>query len=96
LTMSLSSCMTLLDNNGYRGALSPKPLFLDGIPDGEDDYSLGFRDGCYNFIGQNGYGFSRMYDRYANTSLIESKLYQQGYRHGDRHCGTYVNKGIIL
>jgi len=94
----LSGCVTLLDKEGHEGAFSPTPLFLKDLPQGEDNYSMGFRDGCYNFIGQNGYGLARMYDRSINPDdeLLVDKLYQQGYRHGDRYCGVYVNKKIIL
>lgn len=93
----LSSCVTLLDDEGHEGSFSPRPLFLKNIPQDESNYSMGFRDGCYNFIGQNGYGLHREYDRPPRSdSLLTDRLYQEGYSHGDRYCGVYVNKGIIL
>jgi hypothetical protein len=94
----LNSCVTLLDDEGHEGSFSPKPLFLKNLPQDESPYSMGFRDGCHNFIGQNGFGIMRMYDRPPNPddSLITNALYQQGYKQGDRYCGVYVNRGIIL
>jgi hypothetical protein len=94
----LSACVTLVDDEGHEGSFSPRPMFMKGLPQDESPYSMGFRDGCYNFIGQNGYGAMREYDRPPNpdNNLIINPLYQQGYKQGDRYCGVYVNKGIIL
>ena len=98
LIFSLNACVTLLDEFGHPGSFSPKPLFLRNIPQDESNYSTGFRDGCYNIIGQTGYGMSRYYDRPANPyhELLDDPLYHKGYRSGDRHCSVYVNKSIIL
>lgn len=95
---ALSGCVTLTDDEGHEGAFSPTPLFLRNLPQTEDAYSVGFRDGCYNFIGQNGYGLQRLYDRPANpdNGFLTNPLYQEGYSHGDRYCGVYVNRDIIL
>ncbi|MCE3232154.1 MAG: hypothetical protein K0R98_411 [Rickettsiaceae bacterium] len=94
--LGLNSCVTLLDDEGHEGAFSPRPMFLKNIPQDESNYSMGFRDGCYNYIGQNGFGLNREYDRPVRPELITDSLYQQGYKQGDRYCGVYVNKGIIL
>jgi len=98
LIILLPSCVTLTDDNGRPGFMSPNTLFLRNLPQGDDNYSMGFRDGCYNFMGQNGFGLLRMYDRplRVEDNLLTDNLYQQGYRHGDRYCGVYVHKGIIL
>ena len=99
ILLVLSSCaFTLLDADSRSGSFSPKPLFLKNIPQDDSNFSLGFRDGCYNFIGQVGDGFNRYYDRPArdDDGLLEDDFYQQGYSYGDRYCSVYVNKGIIL
>jgi hypothetical protein len=99
LLLALGGCaVTLLDPDGNPGAFSPKPLFLKNLPQDDSNYSKGFRDGCYNFIGQTGDGFNRYYDRPARVddNLLEDDLYQQGYSYGDRYCSVYVNNGIIL
>jgi len=97
LTILLNACAISLDEYGRPGRMFyPKPLFLSNLPQGDDKYSQGFRDGCYNFIGQNGYGMARLYDRPINPIYITDDLYQEGYRHGDRYCGIYINKNIIL
>lgn len=98
LSVVLSSCVTLLDDAGRPGSFSPKPMFLNNLPQGDDNYSLGFRDGCYNFVGQSGFGLSRVYDRpiSVDSGRLYDTFYQQGYRHGDRYCSVFVNRGIIL
>ena len=98
LILPLSACITLLDEGAKPGLFSPKPLFLRNLPQGEDRYSIGFRDGCYNIMGQTGFGLIRMYDRpiNPNKNFITNEQYQQGFRQGDRYCGVYVHKGIIL
>ena len=89
---------TTLGPNGKLGFTSPNYLFLRNLPQGDDAYSVGFREGCYNFIGQVGYGMARFYDAAPSNdpAMITDKLYKMGYMHGDRHCVVYANKGIIL
>lgn len=94
--IGLAGCGPYLDGQGYPTMFSPKPLYMRGLPQGSDGYSLGFREGCYHFIGQTGNGFQRFYDRAPDPSRLDDELYRQGYRDGDRYCGVYVNKGIIL
>lgn len=95
----LPACgVTLTDDLGKQGVFSPNPLFLGNIPQQDDHFSLGFRDGCYNFVGQNGRGLHRMYDRapVISEEAYDNALYIEGYKHGDRYCGVFVNKDIIL
>lgn len=95
--LTLSSCMNPIDSAGNLSVFAPKPIFLRNLPQGNDSYSVGFRQGCYNMIGQTGQGMMRMYDSpYDAVDYLNDDLYNQGYKHGDRHCGTYVNRGIIL
>lgn len=86
----------MLDDNANPGAFSPKPLFLSNLPQGDDSYSIGFRSGCYNFLGQVGYGLNRMYDVSYDATYIGDRLYNQGYKNGDRYCSVFVNRDIIL
>lgn len=71
---------------------------LGSLPQGNDNFSLGFRHGCYNAFIQAGYGFSRLLDyKYnKNTDLINNLEYNDGYNNGDRHCSVFVNRDIIL
>lgn len=107
--MKLSSCITLLvlgitltscsayrnkdDQNVY---LAPTPPLLRGLPQGDDAFSKGFREGCYHTVGQAGYGLQRFYDRPQDPELVTDVIYTQGYTEGDRFCGVYVNNNIIL
>lgn len=93
-----SGCVSLVGETGKRGFASPGYLFLRNLPQGDDSYSVGFRQGCYNFIGQVGFGMSRLYETLPSNdpSLLNDQLYKQGYMHGDRHCVVYANKNIIL
>lgn len=91
-----TACVTTIDGNSYPGSFSPKAMFLK-LPQGDDSYSIGFRDGCYNFIGQNGFGLQRMYDKPIREDVeMTDEMYFSGYRDGDRYCGVYVNKHIVL
>lgn len=93
-TTSLTACVNMQD--GAINGLVPKPLLLRNLPKGDDPFSMGFRHGCYNFMGQNGYGLSRLYDAPPDPELFNNPLYREAYSHGDRYCGVYVNRSIIL
>lgn len=94
---AMTACGPLIgENTGPYGMFSPKPMLMRGLPQGDDAFSKGFRDGCYNFMGQNGYGLLRIYDIPPAPEYVNNKLYKLGYIRGDRHCGVYVNKGITL
>jgi hypothetical protein len=95
--LSLVGCFQDIDANGNPGFLTPRPMFLSNLPRGDDSFSIGFREGCYNFIGQTGYGIMRMFDKPENAEIHQGdKLYLEGYRNGDRYCSVYVNKNMDL
>ena len=96
LLVLLSACGSTIGENGPKGLMSPMPMLLRGLPQGNDNFSLGFREGCYNFIGQNGYGLNRIYDAPVNPEHITDSQYREGYKHGARYCGVYINKSIYL
>lgn len=94
---TLTGCDTIAAN-GKPGFSSPRALFLSNLPQGDDNYSQGFRDGCYNFIGVNGFGMQRIFTKSPRVAdeLYMDALYRRGYTDGDRYCGVYVNHDIIL
>jgi hypothetical protein len=93
----LGGCFQDVSGNAKAGIFTPNPPFLKNLPQGDDSFSLGFREGCYNAIGQEGYGMMRMFDKPVNYDMASTeKLYVDGYRHGDRYCSAYVNKDMIL
>lgn len=92
----LSGCQAI-QRNSYSGGITPDPVFLRGLPQGQDSFSRGFRDGCYQFIGNAGYGMHRLFpDAAPAADMIDDKLYHTGYSHGDRYCSVYVMKETIL
>lgn len=92
----LSSCGSAIGERGPLGIASPMPLFMRGLPQGSDAFSTGFREGCYHFVGQNGYGLQRVYDYSVEPEYLTNKQYRLGYKHGSRYCGVYINKEIFL
>ena len=95
--ITLSGCFQDISSAAQPGLFTPRPMFLSNLPKGTDSFSVGFRQGCYNFIGQNGYGLMRMFDSPVDPNVDHNdNLYWEGYRHGDRYCGVYVNKDIDL
>ncbi len=93
----ITSCATTAEN-GKASALAPQPLYLAGVPSSDDNYSQGYRDGCYNAFGNNGFGLIRLHNNYPRTSddLYMNSMYRRGYKDGDRQCSVYVNNEVIL
>ena len=73
-------------NWGFR----PRPYMARGLPDGDDDYSYGFRDGCKSVLSSVGEGGVRsiksVYDGWLLTS---NSFYASGFVDGEEHC-TYI------
>lgn len=92
----LNSCSYIDENSEF--AYFTQPYLLRNLPRGDDYFSTGFRDGCYNSVGQNSFGMLRIYDHPFNPdiSYIKSPLYKDGYKQGGRYCSAYVNKSTIL
>jgi hypothetical protein len=96
MSLSLSACMNMWGERSRYGFLAPTPTWMRGLPQGSDSFSTGFRDGCYNMLGQSGYGMMRVYDAPPEPLATYDRLYANGYMHGDRYCSTYVFKATIL
>lgn len=95
-TISLSGCGGLTGEATPFGFASPMPPYLRGLPQGDDPFSVGFRDGCYNMLGAVGYGAMRFYDAPRNPEMITHPNYRDGYEHGDSYCLTFANKSVFL
>lgn len=96
ITISTSACSTFDISTDNFSMLSPKPFLMRNIPDGKDSYSQGFRDACYIYLGNHGFGIHRFYTGGPDPKSIYDKQYKSGYTDGDRYCGTYTNQSIIL
>jgi len=85
-----------MDDEGRRGLFTPRPFQMRGIPQGDDSYSRGFRDGCNISIGMIGSGLHRMDGfGYDPNRGIEDKDYYLGYRTGDFYCAYYLDSDPI-
>ncbi len=74
------------------GSYSPTPPLLRAIPEGNDSFSTGWRDGCNTYLGFVGEGVMRMrpFTFDVNRSL-KDPLYAAGYREGASLCTFYTN-----
>ena len=71
---------------GIRG----RPFMMRGVPDGNDDYSMGFRDGCKSALSMVAQGLVRSISpEYNGWKLTSNNLYASGFVDGEEHC-TYV------
>ena len=95
--MILSGCAIMPDVSQITsprefGYSSPMPQFLRNIPEGQDSFSVGWRDGCNTYLGFTGSGFVQMrgftYD--INRSL-KDKQYTSGFREGANLCMYYTD-----
>ena len=67
-----------------------RPFMARGLPDGDDDYSRGFRDGCQSVLGVVSQGLVRnIPHRYDGWKLTSNKFYSTGFLDGEEHC-TYL------
>lgn len=78
---------------GRHAFWTPEPLFMANLPDGDDSYSQGFRDGCNTAIGSTGSAMLRSaHDIAFDVNRgIEDRDYYRGYRIGNNYCTYYVD-----
>lgn len=74
------------------GSFSPTPMLLRDIPQGQDSFSVGWRDGCNSYLGFTGSGLMqfRGYTYDINRSLTD-KMYAAGFREGASLCMYYTD-----
>ena len=86
---------TAMDYNVTKGKLmfwTPEPLWIEDLPDGDDSYCQGFRDGCNTAVGIIGSGLLRMHPfAYDINRGIEDRDYYRGQRTGYNYCTYYVD-----
>jgi hypothetical protein len=98
--LPISACGTntgagwFMDEGGRLGTLTPKPLFLGELPQGDDDYSKGFRDGCNSAISVVGTGLQSMFYEdiyYDFDKIVDSPDYYKGKTIGFDYCTYYID-----
>lgn len=66
---------------------NPRRTVIKGLPDGEDSYSQGFRDGCQTHMGIVGSGTLRLLpERIFPERLINDPVYLRGFNDGADYC----------
>lgn len=97
--MMVSSCASdLKEYFGRHGPFTPAPFLIGDMPDGDDDYSQGFRDGCntsHSIIGTA--LMSATYDDiyYDVEKSIKSDEYYKGRTIGHNYCNYYNDTNPI-
>ncbi len=73
-----------------------RPPFLK-LPDGDDPYSTGFRDGCDSSFGIAAAGPVRTSSDFSYDANrgIEDKKYYDGYRMGSNYCLYFLDPGPL-
>lgn len=75
---------------GAEETMGPTNMFLRNLPQGNDSYSVGFRDGCNTYMGIIGTSVLQFKEfRQDNARMIEDQMYATGYEDGRNHC-TYI------
>ncbi len=68
----------------------PRPYMAKGLPDGDDDYTKGFADGCASVLSYVSQGGPRLITpRYDGWKLTQNDFYAAGFVDGEEHC-TYI------
>ena len=74
---------------------APGRLFMRGLPQGDDSYSQGIRDGCETFLGIVGSGTLRLLpSKIDGFRLTEDPAYARGYVDGQTYCTHYLDWDI--
>jgi len=75
---------------------APTPMFMRNIPDGNDSYSKGFRDGCNTYLGIIGVGPVQLHGyEIDNTQVLEDATYNKGISDGRQYCTHFLDPAII-
>ena len=72
--------------------LTPRPMLIRNLPDGDDSYSEGFRAGCNTMLGIVGTGYLRTLKiNVDGYRMVEDKLYTRGWSDGANFCTFSLN-----
>ena len=91
----LTGCADTYQNYGRHSMWTPKPLFLT-MPEGDDSYSIGFRDGCNTMIGAIGSAMLRNHNvAYDPNRGLQDNEYYRGYAIGRSHCTYFIDNSPL-
>jgi hypothetical protein len=75
--------------------LGHKRLFLYGVPEGDDPFSQGWRDGCDTSLATVGEGSSRVIKEQLNSDntykMKTDPLYNKGFDIGSGYCTNFLD-----
>ena len=73
----------------------PNRLLLRNLPQGQDSYSQGFRDGCETYLGIVGAGALRLLPEHVDGwRLTEDRVYARAFADGGTYCTFYLDWDI--
>ncbi len=92
----LGACADTYQNYGRHGLFTPKPFFMAGLPQGDDSYSIGMRDGCNTAVGTIGSSMLRNHELSLDVNRgIEDRQYYLGYNTGWNFCTFHLSAGPL-
>lgn len=76
-------------------ALGHKRMFLYGVPEGNDSFSQGWRDGCDTSLATVGTGSLRLVEEKINRNTVRrmttDELYDKGFNVGSGYCTNFLD-----
>lgn len=86
---ALFACNQLTLNHPQVGY---KRVFLRGVPQGEDAFSVGWRDGCDTALATTGAGTLMLTQKKMDGFRLENEaLYRKGYSLGNNYCTSFLD-----
>ncbi|MBL6784674.1 MAG: hypothetical protein ISQ32_00020 [Rickettsiales bacterium] len=92
LAFFCSSCVTEAFSfpKSWGWGSKPRYFMMRGMPERDDDYTRGFRDGCQSSFAMVAQGAVRSLEtKYDGWKMTTNRLYAAGFVDGEEHC-TYV------
>ena len=78
-----------------RSPLGYKRAFLYGVPEGDDNFSKGWRDGCDTSLAIAGSGTLRLVKEKINAEttydMTHDQLYDKGFNIGSGYCANFLD-----
>ncbi len=95
--LTLSSCVHEAWSmpKSWDWGLRGRPYMARGLPDGDDDYTKGFRDGCKSSFGIAAQGMLRnIKPEFDGWLLTQNRVYAAGFFDGEEHC-LYLLDNVV-
>ncbi len=94
LVLFVASCSGL-DGANLPKWLGYKRMFLYGVPEGNDSFSKGWRDGCDTSLATAGIGSLKLIKEKINAEnsyqMLEDPRYDRGFTIGSGYCVNFLD-----